>query len=340
MKNFINGLLKGLKALLEVFKLLPSLFTKLIPFLRDLLRAFRKCFYRPPRGTCCLHLPGLHVRPDPMIYAQHWLMSQGLAVTWDNPDIQLYDMLGNLVSPSDLNPAQDYKVVVRCWNNSYDAGVPVLPVYLSYLSFGIGVTSIPIPSPTIVTLGAKATANCPAFADFIWHTPATPGHYCLQALLYCLDDANPQNNLGQKNVQVGKLASPATFTLAVQNQASVRRHFQLEADMYQLPALPSCSDQPGPPREGGRLAESKARWRRALETQKYGLFPVTAAWQLTMSLQEFDLEPRQAKDILISINPASGAFAGIQSFNIHGFAVAGDGPRALVGGVTLHVQGS
>ena len=27
-------------------------------------------------------------RPDPLIYSQTYLMSQGLSVTWDNPDIQ------------------------------------------------------------------------------------------------------------------------------------------------------------------------------------------------------------------------------------------------------------
>src|ERR1700733_5427902 len=127
MKSFIRGLLKGLLAFLEVIKLLPSLITKLLPFLLGLFRACKNRFHRPPRGTCCFRPPGVVVRPDPMIYSQTWLMSQGLAVTWDNPDIQLYDMAGNPASPSDLTPDQDYKVAVRCWNNSYNAGVPVLP---------------------------------------------------------------------------------------------------------------------------------------------------------------------------------------------------------------------
>ena len=340
MKSFIRGLLKGLLALLEVIKLLPSLITKLLPFLLGLFRACKNGFHRPPRGTCCFHLPGVVVRADPMIYSQNWLMSQGLAVTWDNPDIQLYDMAGNPASPSDLTPDQDYKVAVRCWNNSYNAGAPVLPVYLSFLSFGIDVTSTPIPPASIISLGAKATATCPAFANFIWHTPAVPGHYCLQARLVCLDDANPLNNLGQKNVHVGKLKSPATFTFTVQNQASVPRLFQLEADMYQIPQLPSCDAQPAPPRRGGRLAESQARWKRALATQRYGLFPITPDWQLTMNATEFQLEPRASRDITVTINPASGSFSGTRAFNVHGFAAPSNGPRVLAGGVTLYVQGS
>src|SRR5215471_1251341 len=318
MLAFLKGLSRFFLALLELLKLLPTLITKLGAFLRALWRAFRQCFRRPPRDKCCWDLPGIYKRPDPMIYAQYWLMSQGLAVTWDNPDIRLFDMAGNPASPFDLTPDQDYQVEVQCWNNSYDAGVPLLPVYLSFLTFGIGVTSTPIPPVKTTTLGVKGGIDCPAFVKFIWHTPPVPGHYCLQALLICGDDANPFNNLGQKNVHVGKMMSPATFSFAVQNQAPVRRRFQLEADMYGLPKLGSCNDEPRPPRKGGRLAESQARWKRALETQRYGMFPVTAAWNLTMSASEFELDPQEVRQIDVTIEPTGGAFAGSQAFNIHG----------------------
>jgi hypothetical protein len=340
MSAFLKGLAKFFQSLLELLKLLPTLITELGSFLKSLWRALRHCFHRPSRDKCCYDLPGVYKRPDPMIYSQYWLMKQGLAVSWDNPDIQLYDTTGNPASPSDLNPDQDYKVVVRCWNNSYGAGVPNLPVYLSYLSFGVGVTSTPIPPPNSTTLGVKGSATCPAFVSYIWHTPSMPGHYCLQAQLVCADDANPDNNLGQKNVHVGKLASPAMFGFAVQNQASVRRRFQLEADMYQLPALASCVDEPAPPREGGRLAESQARWKRALRTQGYGMFPVTAAWKVVMSVSEFELGPQETRQINISITPAGGVFTGLQPFNIHGFATPPNGTRTLAGGVTLYVQGT
>jgi hypothetical protein len=340
MSAFLKGLAKFLPSLFEMLKLLPTLISNLGAFLKSLWRAVRNCFHRPPRNNCCYDLPGVYKRPDPMLYDQYWLMSQGLSVTWDNPDIQLYDMMGNPASPSDLNPDQDYKVVVRCWNNSYDAGVPILPVYLSYLTFGIGVTSTAIPPLKITTLGAKGTATCPAFADFIWHTPSLAGHYCLQAQLECWDDANPNNNLGQKNVHVGKLASPATFSFAVQNTASVRRRFELQTDMYQLPTLGSCGEQQPPPRVGGRLAESRQRWTRTLSVQGYGKFPVTPAWKVTMSATEFDLEPKETRQIGVSIEPTAGVFSGSQPFNIHGFATSPNGSRRLAGGVTLTVQGT
>src|SRR5712692_2975596 len=42
-------------------------------------------------------------RPDPMIYDQYYLMSQGIAVTWDNPDIRI-ELGGVPVSPHLLKP--------------------------------------------------------------------------------------------------------------------------------------------------------------------------------------------------------------------------------------------
>jgi hypothetical protein len=340
MKSFFKGLAKIFKAYLELLKHLPGLFTMLLVFLRGLWRALRRCFRRPERGGCCVNVPpSVHVRADPMIYDQYYLMSQGLGVTWDNPDIQLFDMGGNPAAGDDLIPDTDYKVVVRVWNNSYDLPAPSLPVFLSFLSFGIGTSSTSV-GVTPTNLGVKGSAQCPAFADFLWHTPAIPGHYCLQAFLLWTDDANPFNNLGQKNTQVGKLKSPATFTIPVHNQATVERRFEIEADMYKLPKLPACGEQRPPSREKGRFAESRARWAEALRTQSYGMFPVTPDWKVKISPNTFDLGPGASTTIAVSIEPASGAFKSRQAFNIHGFASPATGPRTMAGGVTLLVQGS
>ena len=44
-----------------------------------------------PPSTGIYVRPHTYKRPDPMIYSQFYLLSKGLAVTWDNPDIQLFD---------------------------------------------------------------------------------------------------------------------------------------------------------------------------------------------------------------------------------------------------------
>src|SRR6185369_12532797 len=42
------------------------------------------------QGTCFPVDHPAFVRPEPLLYSQRALMAQGLAVTWDNPDIQLF----------------------------------------------------------------------------------------------------------------------------------------------------------------------------------------------------------------------------------------------------------
>ena len=343
MNPFLKGLSDVVKAYLRFLASLPDVLGNFLWFLDGLWRAIRNCLRRSPRDNCCLKLPpGVYVRPDPMIYDQYYLMSQGLAVTWDNPDIDIFDTLGNPVSSFGLNPDQDYKVVVRVWNNSYDAPAAGLPVLLSFLSFGIGITDTFVGAAT-TNLGVKGSAQCPAFANFTWHTPAVPGHYCLQALLVWPDDANPANNLGQKNTQVGKLASPALFTIDVHNRATIARRFEIEADMYRLPALAPCSGNPREVRidvrKQGRYAESRARWDAALRTQAYGMFPVRREWNVAIDPRALDIGPGETSTVQVSIEPASGPFTGAELFNIHGFASSPGVPRTLAGGVTLQVKG-
>jgi hypothetical protein len=340
MQSFQSGLIAGLKGFADIISLLRDIFVHARLFLCSLVRASRNCFRQKPRDGCCVKLPAsVYKRPDPLIYDQYYLMAQGLAVTWDNPDIQLEDANGNAVAADSLSANTDYRVAVRVWNNSYDAPAVGLPVYLSYLSFGIGITSTPI-AVNVVSLGVKGSNHCPVITHFVWRTPAIPGHYCLQALLVWSDDANPFNNLGQKNTQVGKAQSPAAFTIDVHNQAAVQRRFEIEADMYQLPLLPPCDDTRAPSRAEGRYAESKARWEAVLRTQAYGLFPVRPTWSVAITPSAFDLGPNASLSVSVSIEPVGGNLGAMQPFNIHGFAAVAGRERALVGGVTLYVETS
>src|SRR5437762_13267176 len=113
MNAIARGLSRFLPALAELPRLLLRLLPLLLPFLRGLIRSIRNCFHRPERRGCCVHLPSTsHKRADPMLYSQFWLMKQGLSVTWDNPDIQIYDLNGVHVSPWGLTPDRDYQVIV------------------------------------------------------------------------------------------------------------------------------------------------------------------------------------------------------------------------------------
>jgi len=287
---------------------------------------------RPERTGCCIDLPpSVYKRADPLIYSQYYFMSQGLAVTWDNPDIEIFD--GKVLVTGPLKPNHRYRVRVRVWNGSYDAPALGVGVALSYLSFGAQTVSHPIPGTGSVKLGAKGTIDNPAFAELEWETPAVGGHYCLQARLDWLDDANPDNNLGQKNVNVAPVLSPAQFTFTVRNDASVPRRFMLEADAYALRELPECREERERPTT--RLQESRARWEEAKRTQGYGKFPVPPDWTVAILPQTFGLDPRQEQTVQVEIEPKDPAFRGAKSFNVHVFTMLENDQRRLAGGVTL-----
>src|SRR5436190_16955517 len=69
------------------------------------------------KQTCVPISDPAYKRPDPLIYAQFYLMAQGYAVTWDNPDIEVHKG-GVLVPSHSLDADTDYDLVARIWNNS------------------------------------------------------------------------------------------------------------------------------------------------------------------------------------------------------------------------------
>jgi hypothetical protein len=316
-----------------------------VALLKAICKALHGHSHRPERdGECCLHLPPeVYKRPDPLIYDQYYLMAMGLAVTWDNPDIELFEVnpgapdgLGAPVASSALQAGHPYKVRVRVWNGSYDAPAVGLPVALSYLTFGVATTSTGIDT-SYVDLGVKGSPHCPAFAIVDWTTPPVAGHYCLQARLIWPDDANPDNNLGQENVQVATHHSPAAFSFALRNEASVRRRFVIEADRYRLPELPLCSDVPEPERGTTRLAETRERWERARREQGYGSFAVPADWAVRIDPAERELGAYEQTTVAVSVD-GTGGIPGGAALNVNCFVVGDDGGRMLAGGVTAYLE--
>jgi hypothetical protein len=124
-------------------------------------------------------VPGARGRinqPDPLIYSQTELMKLGLAVTWDNPDVQLYRN-GVPVSSWELDPATEYEVVARVWNKSIDAPVIGLPVIFSMLSFGVG-SKLEVSDN--IDSGVGVGRPQPRRREDHVTTPPTAGHYCVR----------------------------------------------------------------------------------------------------------------------------------------------------------------
>lgn len=285
------------------------------------------------QGTGCQHVPGhIYKRPDPMIYSQQYLMSQGLAVTWENPDVQL-ELGGVVVDSSDLKPNTTYNVVARIWNNSIDAVVVGMPVNFSFLSFGIGGKKTFI-GATPVNIAVKGGAGCPAFAQMPWLTPPVAGHYCLLIEFTWADDANPFNNVGQHNTNVKPLNSPhAQFVFPVRNETRTEQQIALRVDSYTLPASPDCGGRPAVDNPRPTRAQVAERLRQISAANNPKNFPVPDGWTVAVDPPALGLGPEEERAVKVDITAPDG-FSGRKTFNVAGFA-----GKTLVGGVSLTVTG-
>ncbi len=282
--------------------------------------------HQPGDGTVP---PWVYRQPDPLIYSQQYLQSQGLAVTWQNPDIHLERPAapGVPVDSTKLDPNTDYVVVARIWNSSTTAAVVDMPVKLSYLSFGIGTHKHDV-TVRPVDVSVKGGSACPAVVRIPWRTPPSPGHYCIQIELVWDDDANPANNMGQHNTDVKPLNSPhAQFTFPLRNDAPEGRNLRLEMDMYQIPPQERC-----PPPANPREAE--AQRRALLARHQRAAWPIAAGWNVTINPMEAQLGPGEERTITVDVTAPDG-FRGRQAINVHAFA-----GQHVVGGVTLYVEGT
>lgn len=175
---------------------------------------------------------------------------------------------------------------------------------------------------TKVDLPAKGAVGCPASARVGWRTPATAGHYCLQAELVWDDDAQPANNLGQSNTDVRALNSPhAAFTFPVRNDQPERRQVTMQLDSYAIPELEPCGERVA--EHGGHLARHRP-----------SAWPVPDGWRVVAEPQEFALMPGESAEVTVDIAAPDG-YVGRQAINVHALS-----DPLVLGGVTLYVDGS
>jgi hypothetical protein len=295
----------------------------------------RRKWHRGQSPVRCLNIPSdIFKRPDPTIYCQKYLKSLGLAVTYNNPDITLYEN-GFPVNSHALKPNTTYDVQARIWNNSTEAPAVHMPVRYSYYNFGIGQKYNPI-GQTHVNLPVKGAIGHPTIAHMQWTTPATAGHYCLFVELIWGDDANPKNNLGQENTDVKKLNSPhAQFKFPLRNDTGRPGLFRLTADNYKPPPPPPCKQQPPAKTPEMTDEECADKLREAVSRHGASQFPVPPGWRVEIRPEHVLLAPEQEQEITVDVTAPDDNFQGQETFNVNAF----DEQNRLVGGVTLMVEG-
>lgn len=329
--NFLQLIAKTLLELVQAitYKWILALI-KLIKSLIGLIREFCREQKLPhdqknATNTGCgvIDHPSFH-RADPLIYSQKYLLSLGLAVTWDNPDIILLKN-GVQVPEYDLLPNTEYEIDATIWNNSFEAPVVGMPVHFSFLSFGASTITNPIGS-TVVNVGVKGGPNHPAHARIKWVTPPA-GHYCLQAEFVWDDDVNPNNNFGQNNVDVRSPQSPAVFHFDLRNTGKKPDVFHFEIDTYKIPAPPVCEVKINK----DKTIEEK--WKEIKAIHNKNNFPVPPGWTIVITPETVTLQPDETADIEVKIEPPPN-FLGEQTFNINALSRTGK----YAGGVTLTVS--
>jgi hypothetical protein len=159
----------------------------------------------------------------------------------------------------------------------------------------------------------------------LWTTPPA-GHYCIVVEFQWMDDANPNNNIGQNNVNVVAASSPATFTFQIRNQEGKERSYRMEADTYTLPERADCGER------ALSAGDKVRRWKELQALHDRAAHPVPPGWTVEFTPPAVTLLPDEGVDVQVDITPPAG-FTGEKAFNVH--AVMDNGVYA--GGVTVYV---
>lgn len=253
-----------ISALLNVVRLLfvlvfgpLALLAALIEWLRAFLKRMNLKEEERDDDVCNPPFPeGATRRPDPCIYSQRYLASQGLPVTWNNPDIWMAKAsTPNVIEPDSyhLEEDTDYIVSVRCHNASTDLalGVKVRLLYRPWSFNSPDLLPVDVsPSGQEVVRFVNIPGMGSTVASFNWHTPtAPPGesrHFCLQAHLSHPMDINLENNMGQENTNVhssnpGHVVAGELVEVDVPLFNNTRREqrFAFSADAYAVDASTS-----------------------------------------------------------------------------------------------------
>ena len=315
----------------------PCIFCNLIPGLKRINKRWKdRCAYfkqlkQDGKREKCDRLP-LHVykRADPTIYSQHYLHTLGYTITWNNPDIQMKKN-GIPISSDNLEADTVYEIEARIWNGSNDAPAIGMPVDFSFVKFGIANISNPI-GQTIVDLPVRGAPGHPAFTTIKWRTPPEPGHYCVRVDLIWNDDANPANNTGSENCNVGHFNSPtAKFQFNIKNDFPHKMTYNMVADAYEIPPAKTCPAVPEPPYKG-RLKRDRIKARRAIYLKEHDVnnFPVPDGWKVNIHPQTLTIERGNEEVIEVTIISPDDDPTEEKTFNINAYT---DG--ILMGGVTL-----
>ena len=153
-----------------------------------------------------------------------WHLQPGGVLTWNNPEIQLYDSNGNSVGSNNLVVGNQYTIRAKVHNDAnFDAND--VKVLFKWVNCGLG-------QPDRVwedigTDGLNIPNNSVREAEIEWAPPST-GHLCVKVEIYHIEDINESNNKGQENLHVGPTSSPTEVGFNIWNPTEEPAYVFLE----------------------------------------------------------------------------------------------------------------
>jgi hypothetical protein len=178
---------------------------------------------RPSRKSCCIRVPSSIIHdPDPSIYDQRLLFQQGIAPTFNSPDIETVDLWP-------LRPIDFVKATVR--NLSPDASANQTRVDLSWSPWGIGMPRTPILSSFVDLARAGFGGSDQTLS---WPLPPAlkaAGLYGIFINVLHPYDRDPSNNQGEQTVDGFQTSAgrDRTFVVPVQNPTGIAQIISLTA---------------------------------------------------------------------------------------------------------------
>lgn len=186
----------------------------------------------PPKNYgkkgCCMKLEKPPQKPDPAIYSQQEIISQGMIPTWNNPDI-----ITNHWNEWTLD--KEPEVTIK--NLSTTTAAINTRVTFSYAQFGIGFNKIQVSSQLIhVPAGGAVNIKFPlpqTLAD-------GPPNISTWVDITHSSDSRLTNNAGMQTVfgaHTSKVGRHPTFTFPVYNNTAVAQNISLVTYANELSAI-------------------------------------------------------------------------------------------------------
>ena len=135
------------------------------------------------------------------------------------------------------------------------------------------------------------------------------------------DDKNPENNLGQENVNIVEAHSQAFFDFKAKNDSKKEHRYHVEADTYTIPPLLPCNEN----RDFVSRKKEIIVSRNSREN-----YPIPDDWNIEYDEESFVLNAGAEKIIKVTVTPPDN-FMGTKPFNFNVF----DEQNVFIGGVTV-----